>query len=79
MWEVIKWIVCLALAHILAPFIITILSIVLIQYWCGYLFDFSPLHTATQDGLLGGFFTVLWVLFFLLQLICAWQWWFLKD
>jgi hypothetical protein len=76
----IKWIVCTVLAHILMPFIVTTLSIVLIEYWSQTILNISPLTVgAESEGLWKSVALVFWVVFILSHLKFAVDWWWVRD
>lgn len=75
-----KWIICTILAHLIMPFIVTVLSVVMIQYWSATILDISPLAIAAEgEGFWKSVGMVFWVVFVLTHIAFAFQWWFLKD
>jgi len=75
-----KWLIFTVIAHILMPFIVTTLAVGLIEYWCQTLFQISPLTIgANGHGLAKSIAMIFWVVFMLMHIKFAIQWWFVTD
>ena len=75
-----KWIICTILAHILMPLIVTVLSVVMIEYWSTTLLGISPLTIGAEgEGFWKSTALIFWVVFALAHVKFAADWWWLTD
>lgn len=83
MWDFITWvfkiIFFMILAHLLMPFIVTGMSVFLIEYWTHLLFQTTLMQLAVGLGVVGSIFTIFWIVFALFHLVFAFNWWFFRD